>query len=116
MHGVVELLTADALLTMPPTPLEYEGPAAIAAFLSTVPAGGRLDLFRLVPTRANGQPAFGCYLRDAHAPVAHAYGLMVLTLRRRSTSPPSPASPTPACSPTSACPARCAESLDMAVR
>jgi RNA polymerase sigma-70 factor (TIGR02960 family) len=81
VRGVVELLTADALLTMPPEPLEYQGPAAIAAFLSTVPAGGRLDLFRLVPTRANGQPAFGCYLRDAHAPVAHAYGLMVLTLQ-----------------------------------
>jgi RNA polymerase sigma-70 factor (TIGR02960 family) len=80
VRGVVELLTADALLTMPPEPLEYEGPAAIAAFLSTVPAGGRLDLFRLVPTRANGQPAFGCYLRDAHAAIAHAYGLMVLTL------------------------------------
>ena len=32
-------------------------------------------------TRANGQPAFGCYLRDPHAPVAHAYGLMVLTVR-----------------------------------
>jgi RNA polymerase sigma-70 factor (TIGR02960 family) len=80
VHGVIELLTADAWLTMPPEPLEYQGPAAIAGFLSTVPAGGRLDRFRLVPTRANGQPAFGCYLRDATAPVAHAYGLMVLTL------------------------------------
>jgi RNA polymerase sigma-70 factor (ECF subfamily) len=80
VRGVVELLTTDALLTMPPEPLEYEGPDAIARFLSTVPAGGRLDLFRLSPTRANGQPAFGCYLRDAHAPIAHAYGLMVLTL------------------------------------
>ena len=81
VHGVVELLTADALLTMPPEPLEYQGPAAIARFLATVPAGGRLEQFRLVPTRANGQPAFGCYLRDAHAQVAQAYGLMVLTLR-----------------------------------
>jgi RNA polymerase sigma-70 factor (ECF subfamily) len=45
-----------------------------------VPAGGALERFRLVPTRANGQPAFGCYLRDEHAAVAHAYGLMVLTL------------------------------------
>jgi RNA polymerase sigma-70 factor (ECF subfamily) len=81
VDGVVALLTGDALLTMPPEPLEYEGPAAIAGFLSTVPAGGRLDEFRLIPTRANGQPAFGCYLRDRHAPVAHAYGLMVLTLR-----------------------------------
>jgi RNA polymerase sigma-70 factor (TIGR02960 family) len=80
VDAVVELLTADARLTMPPTPLEYEGREAIAGFLSAVPGGGRLDRFRLIPTRANGQPAFGCYLRDAHAPVAHAYGLMVLTL------------------------------------
>ena len=65
---------------MPPEPLEYQGPAAIAGFLSTVPAGGRLDQFRLIPTRANGQPAFGCYMRDPRAPIAHAYGLMVLTL------------------------------------
>ena len=80
VDGVVALLTGDALLTMPPEPLEYQGPAAIAGFLSSVPAGGRLDQFVLIPTRANGQPAFGCYLRDPHAPVAHAYGLMVLTL------------------------------------
>ena len=79
--GVVALLSDDALLTMPPEPLEYQGPLAIGRFLSTVPAGGALERFRLVPTRANGQPAFGCYLRDPHAPVAHAYGLMVLTLR-----------------------------------
>jgi RNA polymerase sigma-70 factor (TIGR02960 family) len=79
--GVVALLTDDALLTMPPEPLEYEGPLAIGRFLSTVPAGGALERFRLVPTRANGQPAFACYLRDPHAPIARAYGLMVLTLR-----------------------------------
>jgi RNA polymerase sigma-70 factor (ECF subfamily) len=78
--GLVALLTDDALLTMPPEPIEYQGPEAIAGFLSTVPAGGELDRFRLVPTRANGQPAFACYLRDPHAPIAHAYGLMVLTL------------------------------------
>jgi RNA polymerase sigma-70 factor (ECF subfamily) len=76
IEGVVALLTGDATLTMPPTPLEYVGPAAIAGFLSTVPAGGRLDRFHLVATRANGQPAFGCYLDG------RAYGLMVLTLRR----------------------------------
>lgn len=82
VQGVVALLTDDGLLTMPPAPVEYRGPAAIGRFLSTVPAGGALDRFRLVPTRANGQPAFGCYLRDANAPIAHAYGLMVLTLTR----------------------------------
>jgi hypothetical protein len=36
---------------------------------------------KLVPTRANGQPAFGCYLPDAYAAIAHAYGLLVLTVR-----------------------------------
>jgi RNA polymerase sigma-70 factor, ECF subfamily len=77
---VIALLSDDALLTMPPESLEYQGPLAIGQFLSTVPAGGQLERFRLVPTRANGQPAFARYLRDPHAPIAHAYGLMVLTL------------------------------------
>jgi RNA polymerase sigma-70 factor (TIGR02960 family) len=80
--GVIALLTDDALMTMPPEAAEYVGPEAIGRFLSTVPAAGALERFRLVPTRANGQPAFGCYLKDPHTPIAHAYGLMVLTLRR----------------------------------
>jgi len=79
--GVIALLTDDALMTMPPEAAEYAGPAAIGRFLSTVPAAGALERFTLVPTRANGQPAFGCYLTDPHTPIAHAYGLMVLTLR-----------------------------------
>jgi hypothetical protein len=65
---------------MPPVPLEYQGPALIGRFLSTVPAGGQLQRFRLVATRANGQPAFGLYLPDAHSPVAHGVGILVLTL------------------------------------
>jgi len=79
--GVIALLTDDALMTMPPEAAEYIGPEAIGHFLSTVPAAGALERFHLVPTRANGQPAFGCYLKDPHTPIAHAYGLMVLTLR-----------------------------------
>jgi RNA polymerase sigma-70 factor (ECF subfamily) len=79
--GVIALLTDDALMTMPPEAAEYMGPEAIGRFLSTVPAAGALERIRLVPTRANGQPAFGCYLKDPHTPIAHAYGLMVLTLR-----------------------------------
>lgn len=81
IDGVVELLTNDALMTMPPEAAEYLGPTAIRGFLSTVPAAGRLDRFRLIATRANGQPAFACYLKDTHTPIAHAYGLMVLTVR-----------------------------------
>jgi RNA polymerase sigma-70 factor (TIGR02960 family) len=80
IDGLVQLLTRDAWLTMPPATLEFQGAAAITAFLREGAAwrGGRS--YRLVPTGANGQPAFGCYLEDAHAPIWHAHGLIVLTL------------------------------------
>jgi RNA polymerase sigma-70 factor (TIGR02960 family) len=77
--GIVSLLTEDAWLTMPPEPYEYQGATAIAGFLQDR-AARRGAALRLVPTRANGQPAFACYLPDAQAPIARAYGLMVLTL------------------------------------
>ena len=58
---VVALLADDAWVTMPPYPFEYQGREAIARFLEDRARlrGGPL---RAVPTRANGQPAFGCYL------------------------------------------------------
>jgi RNA polymerase sigma-70 factor (TIGR02960 family) len=79
VDGVVSLLTDDAWLTMPPQPFEYQGQAAIAGFLRDR-AALRGQPLRLVPTRANGQPAFGCYLPEAHTASARPYGLMVLTL------------------------------------
>jgi len=85
VDDVVALLTEDALLTMPPLPLEYQGHDPIAAFLRH-----RADLrgaaLRVVPTRANTQPAFGCYLPDAHAAIARPYGLIVLTLEREAVA------------------------------
>jgi RNA polymerase sigma-70 factor (TIGR02960 family) len=79
IDDIVALLTDDARLTMPPLPLEYQGHRAIAAFLRR-----RADLrgtpLRVVPTRANTQPAFGCYLPDARAAIARPFGLIVLTL------------------------------------
>jgi RNA polymerase sigma-70 factor, ECF subfamily len=76
---LVSLLTDDALLTMPPLPLEYQGHEAIAAFLRyRVPLRGAP--LRVVPTRANSQPALGCYLEVAHAAIARPFGLIVLTL------------------------------------
>jgi RNA polymerase sigma-70 factor (ECF subfamily) len=77
---VVQLLTDDALLTMPPQPLVYEGHEAIAAFLDDRFATHRDRRVRLVPTRANSQPAFGHYIDDAHAPIGRYYGILVLTL------------------------------------
>jgi RNA polymerase sigma-70 factor (ECF subfamily) len=78
--ALVALLTEEAHLEMPAQALEYRGREAIARFLATVPAGGRLERFRLVPTHANGQPAFGCYLRDGQSATARAAGIIVLTL------------------------------------
>jgi RNA polymerase sigma-70 factor (TIGR02960 family) len=76
--AVVALLTDDAWLRMPPEPHEYQGRPAIAAFLKT--RAVRLGM-RLVPTRANGQPAFAYYLTDPHTGASHAGGLFVLTLQ-----------------------------------
>jgi len=79
VHEVVALLTEDAWLIMPPVPLRYQGRELAARFLAvTACRPGRS--VRLVPTRANGQPAFGVYVRDQHAPIAHANGILVLTL------------------------------------
>ena len=79
VDGIVALLTEDAWLTMPPVPLEYQGRELAARFFSLAFRPGRR--YRLVATRANGQPAFGVYLRDPHGAVLHANGLIVLTLR-----------------------------------
>jgi RNA polymerase sigma-70 factor (ECF subfamily) len=80
VEAIVGLLTDDAWLTMPPFPFEYQGHDTIAHFYDTVVFRHGIRGSRLIPTRANGQPAFGRYLRDPHTPVAHAHGLIVLTL------------------------------------
>jgi RNA polymerase sigma-70 factor (TIGR02960 family) len=80
IDGVVTLLTDDAWYTMPPFTLEYQGRTAIAGFLRESRRWRGRHGYRLIPTRANGQPAYGCYVEDAHAPVCRAHGLIVLTL------------------------------------
>ena len=78
VDGVVALLSEDVRLTMPPLPMEYHGRRSAAKFQAAMFRTGRV--FRLVATRANGQPAFGVYLRDPLTGVFHATGLLVLTL------------------------------------
>jgi RNA polymerase sigma-70 factor, ECF subfamily len=80
IDAVVALLTDDAWMSMPPSPLEYQGHPAIAAFLRETANWRGERRYKLIPTRANTQPAFGCYRDDEHTPVAHAVGLLVLTL------------------------------------
>ncbi|MCO1659893.1 sigma-70 family RNA polymerase sigma factor [Pseudonocardia humida] len=79
VDAVVALLADDASLSMPPLPLEYRGRDAVRHFLATVALRtGQRHV--LIPTRANGQPAFGCYLRDPRTPIRHAHGVLVLGL------------------------------------
>jgi RNA polymerase sigma-70 factor (ECF subfamily) len=73
----VDLLTDDVFMAMPPMPFEYHGREAVARFSASLFSAGRR--FDLVPTRANGQPAFGAYLR-APTGLRHGVGLYVLTL------------------------------------
>ncbi|HEV7451586.1 MAG TPA: nuclear transport factor 2 family protein, partial [Pseudonocardiaceae bacterium] len=77
IDALVALLTADVRVSMPPVPLEYHGRDVVARFYTSVTRQGRT--YDLVPTRANGQLAFGAYLR-APTGIRHGTGLLVLTL------------------------------------
>ncbi len=77
--GIVDLMAEDARLRMPPAPLEYQGRELAGRFFATV-AFRQGRRYRLVPARANCQPAFGVYLRDPVTDVAHAFGLFVISL------------------------------------
>ena len=79
VDAMVALLTDDAWLTMPPEPSEYQGAVAIGAFLRDREVRRGVPL-QLVPTRANGQPAFGGYLPIPDTDIARPRGLFVLTL------------------------------------
>jgi hypothetical protein len=77
LDALVALLTDDVFISMPPMPFEYEGRDLVARFCASLFGAGRR--FDLVPTRANGQPAFGAYLRAPNG-ISHGMGLYVLTL------------------------------------
>jgi RNA polymerase sigma-70 factor (ECF subfamily) len=76
MAALVALFTDDVFLSMPPIPFEYYGRDAVAEFFQTFADAGRLGGGRLVPTRANGRPAFGMYAADG---VGEARGLLAVT-------------------------------------
>jgi len=77
LDALVALLTDDVFMSMPPIPFEYAGRDAVADFCAALfTAGRRIDL---VPTRANGQPAFGSYVRTPSG-TRQATGLVTITL------------------------------------
>jgi RNA polymerase sigma-70 factor (TIGR02960 family) len=77
LDALVTLLTDDVFMSMPPMPFEYQGRDVVARFCASIFRAGRR--FDLISTRANGQPAFGAYLR-APTGIRHGTGLYVLTL------------------------------------
>jgi RNA polymerase sigma-70 factor (ECF subfamily) len=79
VDAMVALLTDDAWLTMPPLPHAYQGHEAIGAFLRGAEERRGAPM-RLIATRANSQPAFGCYVSAPGGGAARPFALFVLTL------------------------------------
>jgi RNA polymerase sigma-70 factor (ECF subfamily) len=80
IDAIVALLADDALLTMPPEEARIAGARAIGAFFATQPLQGRLDRIRLLPARANGQPALAAFADEHGEGRFDAYGLMVFAV------------------------------------
>lgn len=79
VDALVAMMSEDAWVRMPPLPFEYRGTAAIHRFFTAIDAHRR-GIARLVPTRANGQPAWGEYRRDPTTEALHVTGIEVVRL------------------------------------
>ena len=79
VEPIVALLAEDAWWTMPPEPYGYRGHDAIKQYVAHGFATREAPR-RLIPTRANSQPAFGQYVKDPQTDVGRALSLLVLTL------------------------------------
>ncbi len=76
--ALVASLTEDVVITTPLAGGEYVGPAAAERLFEAIFTPDRT--YRLIPARANGQPAFGVYVGDPVSGVFHANGMLVVTL------------------------------------
>jgi RNA polymerase sigma-70 factor, ECF subfamily len=83
VDALVEMLTDQARMTMPPWASWYSGRDAVATFLRGWPLSARTH-WRVLPTGANGQPAVAGYLWDEEAGAFGAETIIVLTLRAAS--------------------------------
>ena len=91
---IVAMLTDDVTLAMPPMPTWFKGLEGVTGFLTQfafadqerrrqlVSFAGERRRVRLVPTWANGQPAFGAYYWNDEAGAYLPRALQVLTLRQ----------------------------------
>jgi RNA polymerase sigma-70 factor (ECF subfamily) len=78
VDAIVAMLAEDARYSMPPLPQWFRGRDEIRAFLVHGPLQSR---WRFLPASANGQIAFGTYLREQDAGAYLPGGLDVLALR-----------------------------------
>ena len=78
VDALAAMLAEQATFTMPPQPSWFRGRDAIGAFLAALPLAEGMQ-WRVVPTRANGQLAFGHYYWDGDGFAGE--GIAVLTLR-----------------------------------
>jgi RNA polymerase sigma-70 factor (TIGR02960 family) len=79
VEALVALMSDDVWVRMPPLPFEYRGTAAAHRFFTAIDAHRR-QVARLVPVRANGQPAWGEYVRDSNTASLHLIGILVVGL------------------------------------
>ena len=70
-------MTDDVWVRMPPLPFEYHGRAAAHDFFTAI-TPHRRQIARMVPIRANGQPAWGEYLSDPLTGRLHQIGVLVI--------------------------------------
>jgi RNA polymerase sigma-70 factor (TIGR02960 family) len=76
VDALVALFTDDIWVRMPPLPFEYQGRDAARRFLTAI-SPHRTALARMVPVRANRQPAWGEYVRDPATGGLHLVGVLV---------------------------------------
>jgi RNA polymerase sigma-70 factor (ECF subfamily) len=77
VDALVALMTSDAWVRMPPLPFEYHGPEAAHRFFTALAAHQR-QIVAMVPVGANGQPAWGEYMRDPVTGGLHLIGVLVI--------------------------------------
>jgi RNA polymerase sigma-70 factor (TIGR02960 family) len=81
VDALVAMMTDDVWVRMPPLPFEYRGSEAVHRFFTALkPHWSDTDPMVLVPVRANGQPAWGEYLRDPVTGGLHIAGIFVVGL------------------------------------
>ena len=76
VDAIIDLMSDDVWMRMPPLPFEYRGREACRRFAVAI-MDHRMLINRLVPTRANGQPAWGEYIEDSRSGMHHCVGVLV---------------------------------------